>query len=79
MKRKRFGIQIKEGRVFPKKEIMDTIINVQLHPKTGDPMWRKREVEQREKVAKGQHMFYQSLLRRQRGRGEQLYRRIVIA
>jgi len=79
MKRRRLGIQIQEPRIFPKTEVMDTIINVPLHPKSGQPMWKKAEVEEHRRIRKGQHMFYQVLLRAKKGRGDQFYRRIVIA
>ncbi len=76
--RKKLGIQIKGPRYFPETEVMDTIVNVPLHPKTGQPIWKNAEVEERKKVNKGWHMFWQVLLRRQRGRGDQFYRRIII-
>jgi len=78
-RRRKLGIQIKGPRYFPETEVMDTIVNVPLHPKTGQPMWNRAEVECREKVSKGWHMVWQALLRRERGRGDQFYRRIVIA
>lgn len=79
MKRRKLGIQIREPRFFPKTEVIDTIINIPLHPKTGELMWKKAEVEECKVVRKGQHMFYQVLLQKNEGHGDQLYRRIVIA
>lgn len=78
-KRIKFGVIGKERRFLTKTKVMDTIVNTPLNPKTGRLMFDRAEIEERKKVYKGYHMIWTVLLRRSRGRGDELYMRLVIA
>lgn len=63
MREKKKKHLIKENFFLKKDKLMPTIVNVPLDPKTGRPLFRREEVEERKIIRKGQHTQFRALLK----------------
>lgn len=65
---KKLGVIRKSQQYIP-EDIPDfpTIVNVPLHPETGQPIMKKVDVQERKKVRKGFHTHWLVLLMSDRG------------
>jgi len=58
---------IKKQIFIRRTGIADTIVNIPLDLKTGRPIMRKMDVQERKKLCKGQHTYWRALLEDDRG------------
>lgn len=74
---KKLGVIRKSQRYIPKNmSDFPTIVNVPLHPETGQPIMKKMDVQERKKVRKGMHTHWLVLLI---GDREEIIKREVLA
>jgi hypothetical protein len=68
--------RVHKSRVFIDRTVMmNDIMNVPLHPKTGKPQFDKADVQHRGKIFKGWHSLFRVFLEGDRG----FYVRIVLS
>ena len=76
-KPKKLGVIRKSQRYVPTDiPNFPTIVNVPLHPKTGQPIIKKLDVQERKKVRKGMHTHWLVLLV---GERDEIIKRVVLA